>query len=95
MTSQRSSGVCGLYKLEERSIDENGDERGGQGGVVNVGADDVGMQGDLRENKGKLADLREANAHAKRCLRGITEQADDCEPNREFADQDQRHYHDE
>lgn len=57
-----------LHEPEKSSVGQNGDERGGQGGVINVGTDEAPVQRNLSQDEGKFADLREANADAKCCL---------------------------
>jgi hypothetical protein len=49
------------------------------------------VQGDLRENKGKFADLRKANADKKGGPQGIAEEADYAGPDNEFSGENHRH----
>jgi hypothetical protein len=81
--------VGGRSEFEEGSVDHDGDEGGGEGGVVNRGGDDVHGERDLGEDEGEFSDLGEAEADAPRGLSAVAEEADDHEPDEKFSDDDE------
>src|ERR1700733_3751760 len=51
------------------------------------------MQGNLRKNEGKFADLRKTQTDAQGCSTGIAEQANDCKQNEKLSDKNKRDHH--
>src|SRR5439155_9749701 len=61
-TAQAELAHPALHGAEERSVEQNRDERGGQRRLVHVLADVPGAARDLHEDERELADLRQARA---------------------------------
>ena len=89
LSGQPPAGQRGRNEAEKRCIHEDGDQRCGQGCVIEVTADNPGVARTSDKNKRELADLCQPQRNRKGGPDGITEHADHHRPYGQLAENDE------
>lgn len=79
-------------EARESGVDQDGDKRGGQCGVVKAAFDQIEAAGGLNQNVREFSNLGKANAHEKGSDQGITEETDDERPDQELARENEQNH---